>query len=127
MPPEAARRGLAETYYQLAQIYPAAIRSFYLREAFGCIKELQKARALRRSDVRLLVRILLDLRLPGQALGILRRLKGPEEPRFLLLEAEVEFQRRNLPRVREICLRIAEQGAPVDDKAARVLDLWKGA
>ena len=122
----AEMRGLAEAYYQLAQIYPPAIRSFYLREAFSCIRRLQAAKALRRGDVRLLVRILLDLRLPGQALGVLRRLKARADREFLLLEAEVEFQSRNLPRVREICLQLAEGGEPVDEKVARILDLWKG-
>ena len=72
------------------------------------------------------VRILLDLRLPGQALGVLRRLKARADREFLLLEAEVEFQSRNLPRVREICLQLAEGGEPVDEKVARILDLWKG-
>ncbi|MBN1836161.1 MAG: hypothetical protein JW820_09950 [Spirochaetales bacterium] len=122
--PQALGR-LARAYYELAQIYPAAIRSFYLREAFACIKRLKALKALRRADVWLLVRVLLDLRLPGQALGVLGQLEADRDPQFLLLQAEVEFQRRNLPRVRELCLQLAAQEHRLDDKTRRVLDLWK--
>jgi len=122
-----ALRGLASAYYHLAQIYPATIRSFYLREAFGCIKQLRTRKALRREDVSLLVRILLDLRLPGQALGVLKRVRYGTDPGFLLLEAEVEFQRRNLPRVGEICRQLAGQRHRLGAEALRVLELWEEA
>jgi hypothetical protein len=132
-----ALRDLAATLYHLAQLYPPAIRSFYLREAFDCIKQLRAHRGLTGGDVRLLVRILLDLGLSGQALGVLKQLKREGDPAILLLEAEVEFQRRNLPRVRELCLQLqagrASAGADASgadalgEETRRALDLWTGA
>jgi tetratricopeptide (TPR) repeat protein len=121
-----ALKQLSLAYYQLAQICPPAIRNFYLHEAFDCIKKLQARKALQRRHVRLLVRILLDLRLPGQALGVLKQLPLGEDPRFLLLEAEVEFQLRNLPRVRELCLQLRQRQEHLEESVRRVLELWTG-
>ena len=122
-----ALKQLSLAYYQLAQIYPPAIRSFYLHEAFDCIKKLQARKAFQRKDVRLLVRVLLDLQLPGQALGVLKQLPFGDDPSFLLLEAEVEFQLRNLPRVRELCEKLQRRRDHLEESARRVLELWTGA
>ena len=70
------------------------------------------------------MRILLDLRLPGQALGVLKQLRTGEDPVFLLLEAEVQFQLKNLPRVRELCQTLGRQRERLDESSRRVLDLW---
>jgi hypothetical protein len=122
-----ALRDLAAAYYHLAQLYPPSIRSFYLHEAFDCIKRLRADRGLTRRDARLLVRILLDLGLSGQALAVLKRLDHREDPSFLLLEAEVEFQRRNLPRVRELCIRLRAAQEMLGEEVRRAVDIWTGA
>jgi hypothetical protein len=81
-------RSLAQQYYELAQMHPGSIRNFYLREAFGYIKKLNKLKCLGRQDVVLLVRLLLTLGLTDQAKRIIDQLTDREDLLYLLLESQ---------------------------------------
>jgi hypothetical protein len=117
-------RSLAQQYYELAQMHPGTIRNFYLREAFGYIKKLNKLKRLGRQDVVLLVRLLLTLGLTDQAKRIIDQLTDREDPSYLLLEAEIAFKRKDITSVQKLCDRLKTQPRHLDEDSQAFLSYW---
>jgi len=123
-----ALRELARLLYELAQLTPLALGRFYLREAYTALQRLNRSGGLRKQDGELLVRVLLALRLYDQAAGILRQLRRRLrrlDPALLLLEAEVQFYRRDFLRVRQLLQELRDpKAAPADEVGSRLVDYW---
>jgi hypothetical protein len=121
---EKTLRSLAEQYYQLAQIHPGSIRNFYLREAFGYIKRLNKLKHLGKEDVVLTVRILLALDLVDQAGRIIDQLASRKDLSFRRLEMEVAFKRKDIVSVQKLCDRLEEHWVQLDEDSRSFLSYW---
>jgi hypothetical protein len=119
-----ALRGLAQQYYELAQMHPGSIRNFYLREAFGYIKKLNKQKALGEREVVLLVRILLALGLTDQAGRIINQLTDRQQRSYLLLEAEVAFKRKDIGGLQRICGLLKTEKQNLDEDSRDFLSYW---
>jgi hypothetical protein len=117
-------RSLARQYYELAQIHPGSIRNFYLREAFGYIKTLNKLKRLGKQDVVLTVRILLALDLTDQARRIIDQLADRVDLLYLRLELEVAFKRKDITAVQKLCDRIKPQWERLDEESRAFLSYW---
>ncbi len=117
-------RSLAQQYFELAQMHPGSIRNFYLREAFGYIKKLNKLKRLGRRDVVLLVRLLLALGLTDQAKRIVDQLTDRENLSHLLLEAEVAFKRKDIAGVQKLCDRLKTERQHLDEESQAFLSYW---
>ena len=121
---EMALRSLAEQYYQLAQIHPGSIRNFYLREAFGYIKTLNRLKRLGTEDVVLTVRILLALDLVDQAGRIIDQLAGRRDLSYRRLEMEVAFKRKDIVGVQKLCDRLKDHWDQLDEDSRSFLSYW---
>jgi len=117
-------RSLARQYYELAQIHPGSIRNFYLREAFGYIKTLNKLKRLGRQDVVLTVRILLALDLTDQAKRIIDQLSDRNDLSYLRLEMEVAFKRKDITGVQKLCDRLQADWDRLDEESRAFLSYW---
>lgn len=111
-------------YYELAQIHPGSIRNFYLREAFGYIKTLNKLKRLGEQDVGLAVRILLALDLTDQAKRIIDQLAERNDLSYLRLEMEVAFKRKDITRVQKLCDRLKADWEHLDEESRAFLSYW---
>jgi hypothetical protein len=119
-------RSLARQYYELAQIHPGSIRNFYLREAFGYIKTLNKLKRLGRQDVVLTVRILLALDLTDQAKRIIDQLADRDDLQYRRLEMEVAFKRKDIAEVQRLCDRLKTNWEKLDEQSRAFLTYWFG-
>jgi hypothetical protein len=119
-----ALRCLARQYYELAQIHPGSIRNFYLREAFGYIKALNKLKRLGKQDIVLMVRILLALGLTDQANRIIAQLPDREDIAYLRLEMEVAFKRKDITGVQKLADRLQAKGKELDEESRDFLAYW---
>ena len=117
-------RSLARQYYELARIHPGSIRNFYLREAFGYIKALNKLKHLGRQDVVLTVRILLALDLTDQAKRIIDQLADRHDLSYLRLELEVAFKRKDITGVQKLCDRLKPDWEQLDEESRAFLSYW---
>jgi len=117
-------RSLAQQYYELAQMHPGSIRNFYLREAYGYIKKLNKLKPLGRQDVVLLVRLLLALGLTDQAKRIIDQLADREDPSYLPLEVEVAFKRKDIAGLQKLCDRLKAEPQHLDEDSQAFLSYW---
>ena len=119
-----AMRRLAREYYELAQIHPGSIRNFYLREAFGYIKNLNKLKRLGKRDVVLMVRILLALGLTGQAERIIAQLPDRRDTAYLRLEMEVAFKRKDLTAIQQLADRLQARSGELDEQSRDFIAYW---
>jgi len=117
-------RALARQYYELAQIHPGSIRNFYLREAFGYVKTLNKLKQLGKRDVVLTVRILLALDLTDQAKRIIDQLSDRNDLTYLRLEMEVAFKRKDITAVQKLCDRLKPAWERLDEPSRAFLSYW---
>ena len=123
-PDDKILRSLAQQYYELAQIHPGSIRNFYLREAFGYIKALNRLKRLGRQDVVLTVRILLALDLADQAKRIIDQLADRNDLSYLRLEMEVAFKRKDITGVQKLCDRLKPDWDQLDEESRAFLSYW---
>jgi hypothetical protein len=117
-------RSLARQYYELAQIHPGSIRNFYLREAFGYIKTLNKLKRLGKKDVVLIIRILLALDLTDQAKRIIDQLADRDDLSYLRLEMEVAFKKKDVTGVQKLCDRLQSDWEQLDEESKAFLSYW---
>jgi hypothetical protein len=117
-------RSLAHQYYELAQIHPGSIRNFYLREAFGYVKTLNKLKRIARADVVLTIRILLALDLTDQAKRIIDQLSDRSDLSYLRLEMEVAFKSKDITAVQELCDRLKPDWQRLDEESKAFLAYW---
>ncbi|UCF96781.1 MAG: hypothetical protein JSV89_16610 [Spirochaetaceae bacterium] len=117
-------RSLVRQYFELAQIHPGSIRNFYLREAFGYIKKLNKLKHLGKGDVVLVVRILVALGLTDQAKRIINQLPDREDISYLRLEMEVAFKQKDITGVQNLCDRLRARQGQLDEESQAFLDYW---
>jgi hypothetical protein len=123
-PDDKLLRSLAQQYYELAQIHPGSIRNFYLREAFGYIKALNRLKRVGRQDVVLTVRILLALDLADQAKRIIDQLADRNDLAYLRLEMEVAFKRKDTTGVQKLCDRLKPDWDQLDEESRAFLSYW---
>ncbi len=93
------RKKLAFLYWELSGLNEdkRSIHNFYLREAFSQLRRIQEKEPLDKESGILIVKILLELELLGQAKEVLRKLDPAlEDPDYLLLAAEIAFMERDV-------------------------------
>jgi hypothetical protein len=117
---------LANAYYEFAQLYEevGTIKSFYLKESFSYLKIISKQQNLDRKNIELIVKVLVQLALYEQALSVLKRYGEESVPLFLLLEAEIEFNRRNFDRVFALCRRLLQHRDQLTEDQSLVIQYW---
>jgi hypothetical protein len=120
----ASLRRLARLLYELALLSPSGIRNFYLREAYGVLRQLGAMRRLHRDDLGLAFRVLLELGLHEQAARLFTGLQAQDKPHFLLLAAEVEFRRRNYVELRRLLGQLAPRPEAQEEAVRGVLAAW---
>jgi hypothetical protein len=88
---------IARAYYELARINEKrkSIKLFYLKEGLLYLKDIIKAKAIKREEIVLLIRILLDLELYQYARDFLKTLDNSTDPIVPILRAEVDFSVRD--------------------------------
>lgn len=117
---------LANQFFELSQIYTGSIRNFYLKEAYSCLARISGFSELVKEDKALLLRVLLELKQYDQAASILKKNEEREEYIFIMLEAELEFRRRNFYQVIHQCAGLFEFEEALDEGAKSILDYWLG-
>jgi len=93
------RKKLAFLYWELSGLNEdkRSIRNFYLREAFTQLRRIQEKEPLDKECGILMVKILLELDLLGQAKDVVRKFDPVgEDPDYLLLAAEIAFKERDV-------------------------------
>jgi hypothetical protein len=121
-------RALAHAYFELAELHAeaASVRSFYLGEAYACLREAGERGAATISDLTLAVDTLVALGLHAQADQVLDEAREAEEPAVTLLSARVAFHRRDYRRVAACCRRLAASRGSLGEKEARIVAFWAG-
>ena len=70
--------------------------------------------------------MLLELKQYDQAASFLEKIAEREEHIFIMLEAELEFKKRNFYQVIHQCARLFEFEEALDEGAKSILDYWLG-
>jgi len=117
---------LANQFFELSQVYTGSIRNFYLKEAYSHLVRISRIKRITKEDNALATRVLLELKQYGQAASILEKVAEREEYIFIMLEAELEFRRRNFYQVIHQCARLFEFEEALDEGAKSILDYWLG-
>ncbi len=117
---------LANQFYELSQLYSGSISNFYLKESYSCLVRISRTKRITREDKALVLRVLLELKQYDQAAAILEKTAEREEHIFIMLEAELEFRRRNFYKVIHQCARLFEFEEALDEGAKSILDYWLG-
>jgi hypothetical protein len=121
---------LAREYFELGELQAGSesVRTFYLREAYTCLKGGEKEEDIRPADLPLAVDILVALGLHDQAAHLLRAAveagEDPEGTSLLLLSARVSFHRRDFRAVADICRRLSERSTELGENDARAVSFW---
>ena len=121
-------RALAQAYFELAELHAeaASVRTFYLREAYACLREAGKRGKATLSDLTLAVDTLVALGLHAQADQVLDEAHAREDPAVTLLSARVAFHRRDYRRVAACCRKLAAARGSLGEKEARIVAFWAG-
>lgn len=93
------RKQLAILYWELSGLNEdkRSIHNFYLREAFTQLRRILEKEPLDKESGLLMVNILLELELLGQAKEVLKKLDPAlEDPDYLLLAAKIAFMERDV-------------------------------
>jgi len=117
---------LARQFYELSRIYTGSISNFYLKESYSCLVRISRKKRITREDKALVLRVLLELRQYDRASSILEKSEEKEEYIFIMLEAELEFRKRNFYQVIHQCARLFEFEDALDEGAKSILDYWLG-
>jgi tetratricopeptide (TPR) repeat protein len=113
------RKKLAFLYWELSGLNEdkRSIHNFYLREAFTQLRRIQEKEPLDKGSGLLMVRILLELELLGQAKGVLKKLDPAlEDPDYLLLAAEIAYMERDV----DSCCGLLEKNPSLRDLVGEV-------
>lgn len=88
---------IARAFYDLARLNDSrpSIKTFYLKEGLIYLKDIIKAKAVRREEIELIVRIMLELELYQFARNFLATLDNTTDPIVPILRAEVDFSVRD--------------------------------
>ena len=119
---------LSQNYYDFSQLYPekSSMRNFYLKEGYTHLRAHVKNKKVNREVLRLLVGIFLDLNLLKQATRVLQRHGRKDDTMSLLLEAEVEFQKRNFTQVFQICTWLIQRKDQLSEDERQLVSYWLG-
>ncbi|GAB4221826.1 MAG: hypothetical protein Kow009_13180 [Spirochaetales bacterium] len=93
------RKKLAFLYWELSGLNEdkRSIHNFYLREAFTQLRRIQEKEPLDRESGLLMVKILLELELLGQAKEVLKKLDPAlKDPQYRLVASEIAFMERDV-------------------------------
>jgi hypothetical protein len=125
----AALRELARQYFELAALHGRAssIRAFYLREAFTSVRAAHEKGRIPRSDLVLIVDILIALGLHDQAARLLEQIRAEEDPLVLMLGARVAFHRSQYVKVAGFCRKLSRLASGLGESERRIVSFWAGA
>jgi hypothetical protein len=128
-PRTAALRELARQYFELAALHGKAssIRAFYLREAFISVRAAHEKGRIPRSDLVLMVDILVALGLHDQAARLLEQIRAEEDPLVLMLGARVAFHRGQYGKVAGFCRKLSRLARGLGERERRIVSFWAGA
>lgn len=113
------RTKLSFLYWELSGLNEdkRSIHNFYLREAFTQLRRIQEKEPLDKESGLLMVKILLELELLGQAKEILKKLDPSlEDPDYLLVAAEIAFLERDV----DSCCGILKKNPTLRDLGGEV-------
>ncbi len=117
---------LANQFYELSRIYTGSISNFYLKESYSCLVRISRKKRISREDKALVLRVLLELKQYDRAAAVLEKTEERGEAVFIILEAELEFRKRNFYQVIHQCARLFEFEDALDEGAKSILDYWLG-
>jgi len=128
-PRTAALRELARQYFELAALHGRAssIRAFYLREAFTSVHAAHEKGRIPRSDLVLIIDILVALGLHDQAARLLEQIRAEEDPLVLMLGARVAFHRSQYAKVAGFCRKLSRLASGLGESERRIVSFWAGA
>lgn len=120
---------LAEQYVALALMNEAAvsIRNFYLREAFGYVRDSLAEQKIDITVLDVAVQILVSLRMYPQAARVLTRAADPGDPRVLFLRAKVAYHQGEYATVYSICAGLKGDYNRLGAELRAAIDQWIGA
>lgn len=122
-------REAASLYYDFALLNrDKTICNYYLKEAYSLIKEISRRITLNREDGIFIIRVLLKLNLPNQALSILFNLKENfgEDCELLFLEGEIHYLRRDFNRIFRTFKKMERNRNKLDLDQRGAYSFWMG-
>lgn len=125
-PSQADLEEIAGLCQDLATLYGpgSSLRAFYLHESYTWLRTLEKDFGMGDSDRGRLVRVLLQLGLQDQARSELERFGVGRNTEALLLEAEIEFERRNYVRVGQVCRELEPRLDSLGSEVRQSVAYW---
>ncbi|HUX12695.1 MAG TPA: hypothetical protein VMW87_06680 [Spirochaetia bacterium] len=110
----------------LAQLYApgTSLRAFHLHESYTWLIALKRTAKMGEVANSRLIRVLVELGLYDQARTELERFGIGHNTAAYLLEAEIEFERRNFPRVFEICRELSLRPQTLSDAERQCVTYW---
>ncbi|MBN2659445.1 MAG: hypothetical protein JXR86_20480 [Spirochaetales bacterium] len=120
---------LGTLFYELAilNVKRAAIKDFYLKESLSRFSLLKKERGLDDRELNIYIRLLLELRLVGDAARYLESDERENIKLILFLRAETEFARKNFQKVKEICTELTLHIEELTEREFVMVSYWLGA
>ncbi len=122
-------REIAGQFYELALLNEnqKTLKNFYLKESFSYLRKIEKTGTLSEDDNISMIKILLDLELYFQAKQIAEQvIKTNKNPEFLIMEAEIEFYRKDFLKVFNIFLKLGDRKNLLDIEELKILSYWTG-
>ncbi|WP_455383419.1 hypothetical protein [Salinispira pacifica] len=117
---------LARLCQELATLYlpGSSLRAFYLHEAYSWLRELEQRGWMTGEARSRMVRVLLALGLYDQARAELESFGVGRNTEALLLEAQIEFERRNYAQVTNVCRTLASKRETLSEEERQCVDYW---
>ena len=121
---------ISNLYYELSLLNSeaAAIRNFYLKEAYSYIKEIELNEDTKFNIYKLYINILCDLKLYDQAIFMLDNSvsKKMEENKYqpLLLELEILFKKKDFDHIFEIFSELKKYEDKLTESEKEIVSYW---
>ena len=119
-------RELARLYVELSQLYgrQSALRKFYLKEAYQWSSAIEGVGDIDVKSQQRTIRVLIQLGLLDQAASELDRHGKGMSAEFLMLEAEIEYERKNMEGVLAVCRALAPSFDALTEEQRLVVSYW---
>ncbi|MDA3812553.1 MAG: hypothetical protein PF518_19720 [Spirochaetaceae bacterium] len=120
---------LGNLFYELAILNRQrdSIKKFFMKESYFYYSKIRKLRKLTDSELNIVIRILLELKLYYNAIEVLEKSHKEKNAFYLLLLAEIEFAKKEYIKVKGICVELIEHIDELTEKDFVMISYWMGA
>jgi hypothetical protein len=120
---------LGTFFYELAILnrQREGIKKFFMKEAYSFFSRVKKIRPFNEVELNTVLRILLELKLYGNATQVLETGSFERNAAYLLHKAEIEFARKEYVKVKEICSELIMHIEELSESEFVMISYWMGA